>query len=54
MDYFWLIPFVIVLIVLIWAFYRIVIRQGAGGVPSEGETLVDKTGDAGKNPHERQ
>ncbi len=41
LDY-WLIPAVIVLVVVLWAFYLLIRNQGGPGVRTEGRTLLDK------------
>jgi hypothetical protein len=42
MLHWWLIPLLVALSVLLWAFYFIIRNQGGGGVRTEGRTLVDK------------
>ncbi len=42
MLHWWLIPALILLGLLLWAFYLVVRSQGGSGVRTEGRTLVDK------------
>jgi hypothetical protein len=44
MDYFWLIPFLVAVVVGIWVFYRKVMREGGSGVRTTGKVLFDKPG----------
>jgi hypothetical protein len=41
LDY-WLIPLLIALCAVLWAFYLVMKHQGGTGVRTEGRTLVDK------------
>ena len=41
LDY-WLVPLIVILGVVVWAFYVLMIRQGGKGVRTEGRTLLDK------------
>lgn len=45
MLHWWLIPLLIALIVLLWAFYTTIKHQGGAGVRTDGRTLVDKPDD---------
>jgi len=38
----WLIPLLVLLAVVLWAFYSVVKHKGGPGVRTEGRTLVDK------------
>jgi hypothetical protein len=42
MLHWWLIPLLVALVVLLWAFYQVLKRNGGTGVRTEGRTLVDK------------
>lgn len=42
MLHWWLIPALIVLVLLLWAFYLLVRSQSGAGMRTEGRTLVDK------------
>ena len=42
MLHWWLIPLLVAMIVLLWAFYMILGHHGGTGVRTEGRTLVDK------------
>jgi hypothetical protein len=42
MLHWWLIPLLVAMVVLLWAFYLILNHQGGTGVRTEGRTLVDK------------
>jgi len=42
MQYWWLIPALIVLGIALWAFYVLIKHEGGAGVRTEGRTLVDK------------
>ena len=42
MLHWWLIPLLVAIVVLLWAFYLVLKHQGGTGVRTEGRTLVDK------------
>ena len=42
MLHWWLVPLLVALVVLLWAFYLLIKHQGGSGVRTEGRTLVDK------------
>ncbi|HLH53887.1 MAG TPA: hypothetical protein VKY92_09760 [Verrucomicrobiae bacterium] len=42
MLHWWLIPLLVALAILLWAFYGLVRSQGGAGVRTDGRTLVDK------------
>lgn len=42
MLHWWLIPLLVALGVLLWAFYMLVRIQGGSGIRTEGRTLLDK------------
>ncbi len=42
MYLFWFVPLLLAIVIWIVFFYRAVVRQGGGGMKSEGRTLVDK------------
>ncbi len=48
--HFWLIPLLILLILVIGAFYFAIKRTGGSGVRSEGRTVVDKRADEDTPP----
>jgi hypothetical protein len=42
MLHWWLIPLLVAMLALLWAFYMVLKRYGGSGVRTEGRTLVDK------------
>ena len=42
MLHWWLIPLLVAMFVLLWAFYMVLKHSGGSGVRTEGRTLVDK------------
>jgi hypothetical protein len=45
MLHWWLMPLLLALGVVLWAFYLLMKQQGGTGVRTEGRTLVDKPDD---------
>ncbi len=45
MLHWWLIPILVLLGLVLWAFYLVVRRSGGSGVRTEGRTLFDKPED---------
>jgi hypothetical protein len=41
----WLIPLLVALGIILWAFYSLLKHQGGTGIRTEGRTLVDKPTD---------
>ncbi|HZV34635.1 MAG TPA: hypothetical protein VFB72_08700 [Verrucomicrobiae bacterium] len=50
MDYFWIIPLLLAVVIVVWAFYRKVMREGGDGVRRDGKVLVDKPPKPGPGP----
>lgn len=42
MLHWWLVPLLVALGVLLWAFYIVIRNQGGAGARTDGRTLVDK------------
>lgn len=45
MYLFWFIPILSICLLVMYLFFRMVMREGGGGIRSRGRTLVDKDND---------